>query len=342
MTTQQDVSIGLKKETTFGTPVVVDSFVEFLTEDFAWTPEFTEGAAMRYGKRVQSASRRVLMKESTAGTLELEATTKGLGKLFEAALGTGTSTQRAATPVYQQLFTPAVSDFLPSYTIQKGIPLVGGGAAQPQTFNGMVCSGFELSADSSGTVTLRFPFVGRGVDTSTVWATPSYPTNYEPFTLVGATIKAGTGAVVVPTTTALATGGTVVANVVSVEMTYDNALDDAGWFIGGTGKRGRKPALGVRSLSGTLTAEYDSNTFRDAFIAQTNFSLVLEFQHPSIIDGTTAPTLQITIPVIRLDGELPKAVASGVVQQSIGFTMLDGLVASHPIYVAVVTAETTI
>lgn len=340
MTTQQDVSIGLKKETTFGTPVTVDTFYEFLSEDFAWTPEFTEGAGMRYGKRVQAANRRVLKKESTGGTLEVEATTKGLGKLFEAALGTGASSLVTGS-TYQQLFTPTATDPLPSYTIQKGIPLVGGGAAQPQTFNGMVCSGFELSANSEGEVTLKFPFVGRGVDTATAFATPSYPAAYELFDLVGATIKAGTGAVTAPTATALASGGTSVANVVSVDMTYDNGLDEGGWFIGSAGKRGRRPSVGVRTLTGTLTAEYDSNTFRDAFLAQTNFSLVLQFEHNSIISGSDKPTLQITIPVIRLDGELPKA-GDGVVQQSIGFTMLDGGVAAHPLYVAIRTAETAI
>lgn len=341
MTTQQDVSIGLKEEVTFGTPVVVDAFPEFLSEDFSWTPEFTDGSAMRYGKRVQAANRRVLKKESVAGTIEVEATTKGLGKLFKAALGTGVSTLVSGT-AYQQLFTPTTTDPLPSYTIQKGIPLVGGGAAQPQTFNGMVCSGFELSVNSDGTVSLKFPFVGKGVDTSTAFATPSYPAAYEMFDLVGASIKAGSGAVTVPTANALATGGTTVANVVSADMTYENGLDEGGWFIGSAGKRGRRPVVGVRSLTGTLTAEYDSNTFRDAFLAQTNFSLVLQFEHNSIITGAIKPTLQITIPVIRLDGELPKAAADGVVQQSIGFTMLDGQVATHPLYVAIVTAETAI
>jgi len=296
---------------------------------------------MRYGKRVQTAARRVLKKESTDGTLEVEATTKGLGKLFEAALGVGASTLISGS-AYQQLFTPAITDPMPSYTIQKGIPLVGGGAAQPQTMNGMVCSGFELSAGSDGAVSLKFPFMGRGVDTSTGWATPSYPAAYEQFDMTAATIKAGVGAVTVPGANTLATGGTVVANVLSVELTYDNGLDEGGWFIGGTGKRGRRPMLGIRTLTGKLTAEYDANTFRDAFLAQTNFALVLHFEHNSIISGAIKPGLQITIPVIRLDGELPKAVSDGVVTQEIGFTMLDGQVATHPIYVAIVTAETAI
>ena len=341
MTTQQDVSIGLKKETVFGTAVTVDAFYEFLSEDFAWMPEFTEGNAMRYGKRVKAASRRVLKKETVEGTLEVEATTKGLGKLFEAALGTGTSTLISGTS-YQQLFTPTTTDPLPSYTIQKGIPLVGGGAAQPQTFNGMVCSGFELSASTDGEISIKFPFTGKGVETATAFATPSYPAAYQQFDMVGATIKAGTGVVTVPTTNALASGGTAVANVTAVDLTYDNGLDEGGWYIGGGAKRGRKPSLGVRSLTGTMTAEYDSNIFRDAFLAQTDFALVLQFEHNSIISGAIKPTLQITIPVIRLDGELPKAVSDGVVTQSIGFTMLDGAVAAHPIYVAVITAETAI
>ena len=341
MTTQQDAAIGFKKETTFGTAVTPDKFPEFVSEDFAWVPEFTGSRAQKYGRRMLASNRRVLVKEAVTGTLEVEATTKGLGALFEAALGTGTSTVVSGS-AYQQLFTPTTTDPLPSYTIQKGIPTVGGGAAQPQTFNGMVCTGFELSAGNAEVPTLSFPWVGRGVETSTAFATPSYPAAYELFSFTGASIKLGSGAVTVPTANALATGGTSVANVLSVNMTYDNGTDEGGWFYGGQGKRGRKPAVGLRSLTGTVTAEYDSNTFRDAYLAQTDLSLVLQFEHSTIITGAIKPTLQITVPLIRLDGELPKAVSDGVVTQEIGFTALDGGVASHPVYVAIVTAETSI
>ena len=340
MTTQLDASVGHKKETTFGTYAAPDKFVEHLSQEFAWEPEFSEGTAFRYGRRVRSANRRVKVKEQVTGAVELEATTKGLGAFFEAALGTGTSTV-ASGAAYQQLFTPTTTDPLPSYTFQTGVSLVGGGAAQPVSYLGMVCSGFELSAQNGAVPTLKFNYVGKGIDTAQTFATPSYPTSYELLDFVGSSIRIG-GSVTPPTTTALASGGTAAANVTDIEMTFENGLDEGGFFLGGSGKRGRKPVVGERSLTGTMTVEYDTNTLRDAFLNQTDLALVLKFAHPTAITGAYYPALEITIPVIRLDGEVPKPTAGGVTTQSIGFTMLDGQVATHPIYVAIVTAETTI
>lgn len=346
MTTQMDVALGLKEETTYGTYVAPDKFPEFLTEDFAWEPTFSEGNANRYGRRAMMANRRVLVKEQVTGSFEMEAVTKGLGILFKAALGTAVSNVISGS-AHQQLITPTITDPLPSFTIQKGIPLVGGGAAQPMSFVGCVCTGFELSAKNGAIPTLKFNWVGKGVDTGQVFATPSYPSALELFSFTGGSIRAAgggfAGAVTPPTTTALASGGTALADVTEIDLTFTNGADEGGFFVGGGGKRGRKQAVGVRGLTGTLVAEYDSNTLRDAFLNQTDLALVLKFEHSTVITGAIKPTLEITIPVIRLDGELPKAGTPGeVITQSIGFTMLDGGVAAHPVYVAIVTAETAI
>jgi len=340
MTTQQDAAIGFKEETTYGTYVAPDKFAEFISEEFDVVPEFSEGAALRYGKRMLGSSRRVKVKDIVTGSIEVEAATKGLGALFKGALGTGTSTI-ASGAAYQQLFTPTTTDPLPSYTFQKGIPLVGGGAAQPMSFTGCVCSGFELSAANGAIPTIKFNYVGKSVDTAQTFVTPSYPAGYEVLSFVGGSIRIG-GSVTPPTTTALASGGTAAANVTDIEMTFENGLDEGGFFLGGAGQRGRRPSLGLRTLSGTITAEYDSNTLRDAFLAQTDLAIVLKFAHPTAITGAYYPTLEITIPVVRLDSELPKANGGEVVSQTMGFTALDGGVAAHPIYVAIVTAETTI
>jgi hypothetical protein len=339
MSTALDSQIGFKKETTFKTPATPDTFVEFTEEDFAWSPTFSQGTGQRYGRRVDASDRRVLVKEEAGGSFTQELITKGLGKLFEAALGTGVSTVVSGA-AYQQLFTPAVDDFLPSYTIQKGIPMLGG-ASQPQTFAGCVCSGFELTASNAGIPTIKWNWLGAGVDTSTALAVASYLASTQLLSFVHGSIRVG-GVVTPPTTTALAVGGTVAANIRDASFVYENGLDENGWFLNGSSKRGRKPALGLRKGTGTLTAEYDSNVLRDAYLAQTDLSLVLQFKHSTAIAGANYPTIEITIPNIRLEGELPKAAGGDVVTQSVGFTMLDGRAAAHPIYVAVVTAETAI
>lgn len=342
MTTQLDSSIGIKKETVYGTAVPVDKFYEFTVEDFGWNPSFDQSSAQRYGRRVDAADRRVLVKDEANGSLTSELLAKGLGALFEAALGVAVSTKIPAGILpYQQLFTAAVTDYLPSYTIQKGIPPLGGGAAIPQTYNGCVCSGFDLTVGNSGIPTVKFSFLGKGVDTSTALAATSYVANNELLSFVNASLVVG-GTIVAPTASALASGGNAAADVVDINFTFDNGLDGGGFNIGGAGKRTRKPALGKRTGKGTLTAEYDNNTLRDAFLQQQNIGILLTFQSTVAIEAGFFPTIQLYIPTVRLEGELPKANGGAPVTQSVGFTMLDGRVAAEPLYVAIVTAETAI
>ena len=339
MSTSLDSSIGFKKETTYGTPVTPDHFVEFSDEDFNWTPTFDQSKAQRYGRRFDASDRRVKVKDEANGSFTVEALTKGLGAMFEAALGTAVSTV-ASTPAYQQLITPAANDFLPSYTIQKGVPMLGG-AVQPQTYAGCVCSGFELTAGNAAIPTIKFNWLGQGVDTSTALAAVAYAAGLQELSFAYGAITLG-GVITLPTTTALASGGTPVADIRDFNLTFDNGLDGNGFNMGGQGKRTRRPALGLRSAKGTLTAEYDNNTLRDAFMQQQDLALVLTFQHPTPIVTTYYPTLQIVMPNIRLEGELPKANGGDVVTQSVGYTTFDNRVSAQSLYVAIVTAETAL
>lgn len=343
MTTQLDAQIGYKKETTFGTPVTVDTFVEFIAEDLDYNVEWAQGAGMRVGQRLDYSDRRVKVKEDASGSFTVELQTKGLGKLIEAALGgTGTSTQIAASAAYQQLFTPTTTDYLSSYTIQKGIPPLGGGSTNPMTFDGMVCSGFELTGNN-GIPTLKFNWIGRSLATGTSLATASYASGVKELAFVHGSVTIG-GTVTVPTTTALGSSdATTSANVPDFNLTYNNGLDPNGFNYGGAGKRVRKPALGKRKVEGSLTVEYDSNTLRDAWLAGTDLGLVMTFTDASVaIAGSNYPTFQITIPVIKLNGELPKVNGGDVVRQTVPFEGSDGRSATHPFYVAIVTAETAI
>lgn len=340
MTIQLDSQIGFKKESSFGTYATVDSFPEFTEEDLNWVPTFGQGSGLRVGRRVNRADRRVLLKEEVAGSFTVETSTKGLGKLFEAALGgTGTSTQ-ASGAAYQQLFTPTSSDDLSSYTIQKGIPPLGGGSTLPHNFLGMVCSGFEFSASNAGIPTLKTNWMGKSVETSTSLEVASYATQ-NLFSFPNATMTVG-GSVTVPSTTALATGGTATTNVRDFNLTYDNALDGDGWNFGSTGQRSRIPKLGLRTITGSFTAEFDSATYRNLYLNQTDTAITFRLTYPTAITGAYYPALEFTMPVCRLEGELPKAVQEPVVTLSCGFTVLDGGVAAHPFYVAIVTSETAI
>lgn len=339
MSTQLDSSIGIKKETVYGTAATVDAFLEFESEDFGYTPTIEQSKAQRYGRRVDAADRRVVTKKKVGGSVEVALLTKGLGKLFEAALGKAVSTL-SGTAAYQQLFTPAKDDWLPSYTIQKGVPQLGG-SVKPQTYTGCVCSGFELSVKNSSAPTVKFTFAGKGVDTSTALAPTAYPADVEELSFIDGAIAVG-GSLTLPTSTALGSGGTSVLNVTEMSFTWDNGIDSGGFNLGGAGERTRPPALGLRAGTGSLTVEYDSDTITDAFLDQTDLSLLLTFAAATEIETGHSPTVQIAIPDIRIEGELAKANGGDVITQTVPFTVLDNRVAAEPIYVVVVTAETTI
>jgi hypothetical protein len=342
MTTQLDSSVGFKKESTFGTGVTVDRFLEYTEESFDFARTFYQGSGLRPGSRLPRSGRRVLVKDGAEGDISLEVPTRGIGTLLELLMGVASSTLIPTTTAYQQVFTPIKNDFLPTATIQKGVPRLGQNTVDAYTMRGMVCSDFEFSASNSEVLKLKTAWVGKEIDTTIAYATPSYPAGLELFSFVGAALTVG-GTVTLPTTTALATGGTAVANVRDFTCSWDNGLDSNGYNLGGAGKLTRPPAVGAAVGKGKMTAEYDSLAFRDAVRDQTDLAIVATFQGPTIIAGTTIyPTLQIVIPNIRLEGELPKSNGGDVITQSLDFTMLDNLTAASPFYVVTRTADTAL
>jgi hypothetical protein len=340
VTTQQDCSIGFSvAEASYGTITTPTKFVEFTEEDLSANITFLQGQGMRVGSRVPRNSRRSQGKKMGGGTVTLEAPSKGLGFLLNLAFGAVTTTQRATTGVYQQNHTPVTTDFLPSTTIQKGIPPLGGGAAVPHTFPGSVCNSIEFDCPNGEIVIVKAEFNSKDVDTATAYAAPGYPTPIELFTFVQGSLVIG-GAPTAPTTTALATGGTSVADVRDFTLKWDNALDDGGFNIGGAGKRVRKPAVGDSALTGSLTAEFDATTLRDAYLSGTDLAFVATFIGASNIgSGSDHPNLQLYVPVIRLEGELPKSAGGQVITQSINFTGFDNL-AAPPITVCYASTDT--
>lgn len=340
MTTQLDCSIGLKAETTWGTAITVDQFVEFLSETFDYTPDFLQGKGLRVGARVDRAGRRSVGKIDAGGNVVMEAPVKGLGAFLAAAFGSVTNTAvPSQSGVYQQVHTPTTSDPLPSYTIQKGIPPLGGGATTALTMLGSVCSSIEFAAKQGDILQVTSEWTSRELRTDIAYATPAYPANLDVFTYVQGAITIG-GSPTPPTTTAPASGGTAVANVGDFSMKWDNGLDGAGWNMGGAGRRTRKAAVGKGKLTGKLTAEYSDTSLRDAFMNQTTLALVLTFTHTSTIGTSAHPLLQFHVPGIKLDGgAIPQSNGGDVIATDIDFSGLDTQ-SGPPISVVYVSTDT--
>ena len=102
---QSDYTVGLARETTYGTTVAPTRFFE-AEASLKETPETVQGSGMRPGNRVSRAAKRTIVKRSTEGEITLDASTRGLGYLLAAFFGVSTSTQTGpSTGVYQQVHT---------------------------------------------------------------------------------------------------------------------------------------------------------------------------------------------------------------------------------------------
>ncbi|WP_125777193.1 phage tail tube protein [Antribacter gilvus] len=323
MTTQLDCSIGLKKETTYGTPVTVDQFLEFESESLNRTAEFAQGEGMRVGSRIPLANRNFLGREQVDGDINLVATTKALGGILEAAFGTVTNTPvPTQAGVFQQVHTPATTDPLPSYTIQKGVPPVGGGATVPLTFAGMMCNQIQFSADPGGLLQIGTTWTGREVLlTGTPYAAPSYPAGLDVFSFVHGAIVLG-GTVTAATADALASGGTVLGNIRSFSLQWNQGLDDNVPTLGAQGRRSRRNVVGRGELSGSITAEFTDTSLLTAQMNRSNLALLLTFTHTSTIGTSANPVVQIHVPVVKLDNALPQSNGGDVIATQIPFVGL--------------------
>jgi hypothetical protein len=335
-----DASIGIGVESTYGTAVTVDRFYEFTDETIKWKPTFVQGQGLRVGTRLARNDRRKLGKQEAGGDINLEAVSKGLGRILAAVFGSTTSTQIAAGPGYQQVHTLATSGPMQSYTIQKGTPRIGGAGTDALTFTGAVCSAVTLSCAVGDIVKIKSTWSARDVSPIPAYAAPSYPTTPELFTFVDGAITVG-GTVTMPTATTLASGGTVVANITECDLTIDNKIDDGGFTLGAGGKKYRAPVLGLAEAKGKLTAEYSDTALRDAYLQQQGLAVVLTFQSSVAITAGVFPTLQIVLPMVKLEGDVPVSNGGKPILLSIDYTVLDPAVSGQsPIYVIYRTSDT--
>lgn len=333
MTTFQDCSVGVAQESTYGTAVTVARFVEFTEETFDYSKNVVQGAGLRVGSRVARSGRRVVTTSEAGGDLTFECLSKGQGLLWEAMMGTGTSTLVSGA-TYQQVFT--LADVPPSLTIQKGIPRVDG-TVDPYTFTGSQCDSFEFSFGNAEIATVTSTWNCKDVTTATAYAAPSYASSANLYHFANGSITTGT--VTAPTTTTLASSVTSVANVRSGTISVNHNPANDRYNFGAGGKKA-KPTVGLREITGTLEVEYDSTTFRDAVLAETPMSLLVTFTAGAL--GVGNETLQVVLSEIKLDGKLPTSNGGELVTVGLEFTVLDNLTAAQPLWIVARTADTAL
>ena len=314
MAIPQEVSIGVIPEVTYKTGLTPTAFYEPTDENLDFVNTIVQGAGLRVAKIGDYSDRRALVGAQGTGDFTVELISKSMGKLFQAALGAGTSTN-IATTAYMENFAPGNTPA--SLTVQKAT-IEAGGTVDPITLLGCMVSDWELNIPNLGLPTFKVTIDAGDLATSTSYATPSYPTTATLFNWSTATFSSG--AYTPATATAGATAATPMVNVRSLMVAGKNNMT-VDRFNGGAAGRKAKPIPGKRDYTGTIVLEYDSITFREAYLAQSVISVIGKVTGVAV--GASTEAFQVNLPAIKLDNGLANSNGAGLVTVSHNFTCLD-------------------
>lgn len=313
-----DSSVGIGVESTFKTYATPTFTLEHTSESLKWSKNTRQGRGMRVGSRVARSSRRVVPTAEGGGDIAFDVSSKGLGKLWQAAMGSATSTLVSAG-LYQQVHT--FGDTPSSLTVQKGV-VRADGTVDAYSFLGCMVDNFSIDSPTGDIISAKLGMDAADITTAQAYATPAYPAGQEVLHFGQVVAQIG-GTVTAPTGTALATVATpITVGVRSFNINITNGLDKARWNYGQGGRKSKQLPTG-RVIKGTFVAEYDQVTLRDAYLADTDTSIV--FTATGSVLGAGNVAFQIVLPVLRLDGDLPPAQGDAVVTVPHTFEVLDGL-----------------
>lgn len=332
-----DGQLGYKLETTVGTEVTVDKFVEFNSEGFEFDPGWIEPEGLRVGTKFKRGARLVQSRKMVSGSIELNHATRLMGALWKLALGSTVTTPTLVLgSAYKQVHQ--TGDLLgKSATFQIGRPEPGG-TVRAHTIKGCKVTGWEFSVSDNEVAKLSMDVDGWDESTTTALASASY-VSAEEFNFSQCT-QFKLGSTIAGTTELTASGGTTVTTVVnSLSFKGDNALATERFGLGNAGVKKEQLENGIPVITGTLEAEYDKTTFYDVFKANTATSLYVLFEG-SVISGTDKNTIEFIAPEIRFKKVSPTVSGPDIVRATVEFEVYQNAT-QNPFQVKLISADST-
>src|SRR4249919_2904970 len=172
-----DGQVGIKLETTVGTPVTVDKFLEFNSEGFSFDPGFIEPGGLRVGTKFKRGSRLVQSRKMVSGTLEVDYATRLMGTLWKAAIGSTVTTPAVLTAGQSGSQIHQVGDLLgKSLTVQVGRPEPSTQTVRAHTYQGCKVTDWEWSVGDNDIAKFALSFDGWDEATATALASASFVT----------------------------------------------------------------------------------------------------------------------------------------------------------------------
>jgi hypothetical protein len=334
MTTTGDSALVVEQETTYKTYATPTRALEFVDEGLDWGKNPKQGKGLKATRRMARSGRRVIPSADGNGDIMFELASKGLGKILDSAFGASTVTLVGGS-TYQHVYT--LGDNPKSLTVQKQLVEAGLSAVDAYSFLGVMIASLEFSFPNQDIGQLKVSTDIGDVTTAQTAASLVYPTLPSLFHFQNWSIATGT--LTAPTTIALASMTSTWATFRDASVSLNHNLR-GDRFNGGGGGRKTKPTVGLRADHGSATVEYADTTFRDAVLNDT--SMALMFQYTGAALSTGVETVQLILPEVRFDSELPKTNGTDLITAVDEVRVLDNEVAAQPIWLVIRTSDATL
>lgn len=352
--------VGAVAEVTYGTPVTVTHFYEFLSENFQFSPTWLDGMGLKAGQAYNRASRTVVSQKDVNGDLTMEFTSgeaatavaDSMGFWIKYALGSALTTPTLVLgTAYKQVHTNGskAGQFL---TVQVGRPQISGPTVQPFTYTGVKVTDWEFSCNDNQIAQLKVTCDGRDEGTATGLAAASYPTPNGLFAFSHASIMTIGGTASTAAGETSIAGGTSLGSLVNgVVITGSTPMKIDRFGLGNQGLKGEPIENAIPTITGTLSTEFFSRTeLYDVFKTAGTTPLQIDFTKfdaagndaNGVAAGPNPYRLSFILPAVKFKTGAVNINSPDVIPQSVGFQAYDDGSGTNPvIQVKLVSKEST-
>ena len=336
-------------ESTYGTPVTVTHFYEFLSENFQFNPTWLDGMGLKAGQAYNRASRTVVSQFDVNGDLTMEHTSgeaanavaDSMGFWWKFALGSTLTTPTLVLgTAYKQVHTNGskAGQFI---TVQVGRPQISGVTVQPFTYTGTKVTDWEFSCNDNQIAQLKVTCDGQTELTSTALAAASYPTPNGLFAFSDATVMTigGTASTAGGETT-VAGGSSIGSRVNGITITGSTPMKVDRYGLGNAGLKGEPIENAIPTITGTLSTEFFSRTeLYDVFKTAGTTVLEIDFTKfdsagndaNGVASGPNPYRLSFILPAVKFKTGAVNITSPDVIPQTIGFQAYDDGSGTNPV-----------
>jgi hypothetical protein len=313
-----DSQVMIKKQTAYGTAVVVDTALEAFSIGLIPRQEIIKPKGWVPGRRGERTTGRVAWNRGGEGPVSIEVPQAGSLGLWQAAFGgTNTCAKQGETVAYLATFQPGAMTVANgcALTVQTGVPDYDGDV-EPFTFRDTFVKSWQATCEEGGMLEATFDLDAAHYTHATDLAAPTYGTPTY-FSWVDS-----------PHVTS---GGSTLAGVRGVNISVETGANFDRLLYDNTGLRAIPVESALRKCTLELECEFSDITKTwDDLASLTTRALVVSFTGATAIAATYYPYWKFTIPAAQLVGEPPAATGPEEIIQSVKFEALDN--GTDPLY----------